>query len=98
MLKYVRLFCFSPEEEERNREKRELLTRPTTIEELVELKGLSKKKVKKRLRNPNKNFDGKKKIKFEICTQCTNPRVCNIQALVFLKIVLNDTTFFLSYG
>lgn len=68
-------FLCSPEEEERNREKRELLTRPNTIEQLVELKGLSKKKVKKRLRNPNKNFDGKKKIKFEICTECSNPRV-----------------------
>ncbi|XP_045211676.2 tRNA-dihydrouridine(16/17) synthase [NAD(P)(+)]-like isoform X2 [Mercenaria mercenaria] len=66
----------SPEEEERNRQKRELLTRPATIEELVIQKGMSKKKVKKRLRNPNKNFDGKKKIKFEICEDifCNNPR------------------------
>jgi len=74
-------FCFlvysSPEEEEENRKKRELLTRPATIEELVAEKGLSKKKIKKRLRNPNKDFDGKKKMKFEICERdgCNNPRV-----------------------
>ncbi|KAL4239254.1 tRNA-dihydrouridine(16/17) synthase [NAD(P)(+)]-like protein [Mactra antiquata] len=66
----------TPEQEERNKQKRELLTRPATIEELVALKGMSKKKVKKRLRNPNKNFDKKKKMKFEICEDidCQNPR------------------------
>ncbi|XP_052776076.1 tRNA-dihydrouridine(16/17) synthase [NAD(P)(+)]-like [Mya arenaria] len=64
----------SPEEAEENRKKRDLLTRPSTIEVLVAEKGLSKKKVKKRLRNPNKDFDGKKKVKFEICGNCNNIR------------------------
>jgi len=41
----------------------------------MELKGLSKKKVKKRLRNPNKNHDDNKRIKFSICEQCTNTKV-----------------------
>ncbi|KAH3861896.1 hypothetical protein DPMN_024850, partial [Dreissena polymorpha] len=66
----------SPEEEEDNRKKRDILTRLAVIEELVNVEGLSKNKVKKRLRNPNKDFTGKKKIKFDICTSdtCNNPR------------------------
>ena len=40
-------------------------------------RGMSKKKVKKRLRNPNKNFDKKQKVVYQICENdgCCNPRV-----------------------
>ena len=47
-------------------------------------KGMSKKKVKKRLRNPNKNFDKKKKVVYQFCenNNCCNPRV----SLITLKV------------
>ena len=40
-------------------------------------KGMSKNKVKKRLRNPNKNFDAKQKVEYQFCEKdgCSNPRV-----------------------
>ena len=40
-------------------------------------KGISKNKVKKRLRNPNKNFDAKQKVEYQFCVNgsCSNPRV-----------------------
>ena len=71
------LLLHSPEEEEKNRVKRENLKRPHEIEEMMAAKGLSKKKVKKRLRNPNKNFDKKQKVEYKICynENCNNPRV-----------------------
>lgn len=67
----------SSEEEEKNRPKRELLKRPLEIEEMMAERGMSKKKVKKRLRNPNKNFDKKQKVVYQICENdgCCNPRV-----------------------
>ncbi|WAQ95953.1 DUS1L-like protein, partial [Mya arenaria] len=78
----------SPEEAEENRKKRDLLTRPSTIEVLVAEKGLSKKKVKKRLRNPNKDFDGKKKglkCNYNLCKGCcrkkTSQEVIDCEAL-----------------
>ena len=69
---------------ERNRPMRELLKRPLEIEEMMIEKGMSKKKVKKRLRNPNKNFDKKQKVEYQFCenNNCCNPRV----SLITLKV------------
>ena len=39
--------------------------------------GLSKNKLKKLKRNPNKKFEPKT-WKFEICQTCGNPKVCNL--------------------
>ncbi|KAK7456511.1 hypothetical protein BaRGS_00039367 [Batillaria attramentaria] len=36
--------------------------------------GLSKKQLKKRLKHPSKNFDPNKKLKFDTCSVCANPK------------------------
>lgn len=36
--------------------------------------GLSKKQLKKRLKHPEKNFDPAKKLKFDTCSSCPNPK------------------------
>ena len=68
---------YSTEQAEKNRPKRDLLKRPLEIEEMMAEKGISKNKVKKRLRNPNKNFDAKQKVEYQFCVNgsCSNPRV-----------------------
>ncbi|KAL3875486.1 hypothetical protein ACJMK2_033432 [Sinanodonta woodiana] len=67
----------SPEEEEKNREKREQmhLKRTLVFHDLQEgADKLSKKKMKKQMRNIKKNFDPSKKIQYDLCTQCCNPK------------------------
>lgn len=54
--------------EQLNQQKAECLER-------IKEDGLSKKQLKKRLKNPSKNFDPNKKQKFDTCSACANPRV-----------------------
>lgn len=45
--------------------------------------GLSKKQLKKRLKHPSKNFDPNKKLRFETCSACANPKVSSFRLAVF---------------
>ena len=40
--------------------------------------GLSKKQLKKRLKHPTKNFDPNKKLRFDTCSTCANPKVSSL--------------------
>lgn len=57
--------------DELNQKKEELLD---SIREY----GLSKKQLKKRLKHPSKNFDPNKKLRFDTCLTCPNPKVSEV--------------------
>ena len=77
------------------------LKRPL-IELSVGDSNLSKKKLKKKLRNPGKLFDAALKIKYERCSLCANPKVqiyflclcCTYlsQTICLIKFVLTEST------
>ena len=45
--------------------------------------GLSKKQLKKRLKHPSKNFDPNKKLRFDTCSACANPKVSKFVPSMF---------------
>lgn len=57
------------------REKREAAKRP--LEMINGEEDISKNKIKKLQRNPNKNFSSKDKVVYIKCYQCGNPKVHN---------------------
>lgn len=63
------------EQEEQRREKREILKRPLDVTNGSRDKLLSKNKIKKLQRNPEKNFNPKDKVVYEKCRDCGNPKV-----------------------
>ncbi|XP_033746099.1 tRNA-dihydrouridine(16/17) synthase [NAD(P)(+)]-like isoform X2 [Pecten maximus] len=65
----------SPEEAEENQKKREATKRPLDLQNIPsDMVGMSKNKIKKRIKNPHKCFDGSKKSHYEKCDSCLNPR------------------------
>lgn len=65
----------SPEEAEENQKKREATKRPLNLLNFpADLAGMSKNKIKKKIKNPHKCFDGSKKTQYEKCGSCLNPR------------------------
>lgn len=68
--------CFSPNDKEKNKDKR-TVKRP--LEEKLqspEFAGMSKNKVKKLLRNPLKKLARSSEENYEKCVACANIRVC----------------------
>ncbi|OWF51864.1 tRNA-dihydrouridine(16/17) synthase [NAD(P)(+)]-like [Mizuhopecten yessoensis] len=65
----------SPEEAEENQKRREATKRPLDLQNIpADMAGMSKNKIKKKIKNPHKSFDGTKKAQYEKCDSCLNPR------------------------
>lgn len=73
----IMCFIFRPQEAEEKMAKKEPTKRQIDMANPPpEFAGMSKNKIKKKLRNPHKNFDRTPgREVFEKCIQCTNPRV-----------------------
>ena len=74
------VFHYRPEQAEENLAKKVPTKRQIHMENPPpELAGLSKNKLKKKLRNPYKNFDRTPgRESFDRCVECTNPRVWSL--------------------